>query len=359
MKISRVLIVIVAIIVIAIVGLYAYETLFISTPSKWNSAAQYPLSVGGSYGTGGQACVNSSAYIYCIGGEDLNNAPRNTVYSSNPLSPSSVDISSWTTDSSVYPQDIFGQSCVVFSGSVYCVGGINDDALDNTASSYFASLSNGIVGPWNSTTPYPIPVDTQSCVTSSAYIYCVAGNNQTAGSTTAATNSTSAWYAPISNSGIGKWALTKSYPDIFYPICYTALGNIYCIGGVNPNDTPSNSVYYASLSSSGVGSWTQTTAYPVAASGESCVIVSSTIYCVGGEVNSNTYVNSVYYASVSSSGIGAWNKGSFYPDGVTTSCSLISGIMYCVAGFDASSSGYTSEVNYLSLIDVAGTSTTT
>jgi len=362
MKISRVLIIVVVIIVIVIVALFAYEVIVPSNSNKnsiWFSAAEYPLETAATLGAGGQQCVNNIVYVYCVGGEDINNGPRNVVYTSSPISSSSSNISSWTTDSNVYPQNVYAESCVTFSGNIYCIGGINDDAQDDTAASYYASLNNGAVGTWNSTTSYPIPVDTESCVTSSGYAYCVAGNNQTGGSDANAVNSSSVWFAPLSSSGIGNWSLTNSYPaGVYYPTCFASQGYIYCIGGVSTNGDSANSVYYASLSSSGVGTWMQTTAYPQALSGQSCVIVSSTIYCVGGQGNNGAYSTAVYYATVSSSGVGSWKTGKSYPDTIVTSCVVNGETMYCIAGYDLSSSGYSSSVYYASLSAITGTATT-
>ena len=231
------------------------------------------------------------------------------MYSSNQLSPSFLNISSWTTQSNVYPLDINAPSCVSFSGDIYCIGGIYDDNGDDTASAYYVSLSLGSVGKWNSTSSYPIPTDTQSCVASSGFVYCVAGNNETGGLISNARNSSSVWYAPLSAAGIGNWSLTLSYPGGFYPTCYSSQQFIYCLGGIDPNGNSANSVYFAQLSSKGVGSWTQTTAYPTSVAGQSCVILSSTIYCVGGEGNGNAFTNSVYYASISSTGISSWKTG--------------------------------------------------
>jgi len=65
-------------------------------------------------------------------------------------------------------------------------------------------------------------------------------------------------------------------------------------------------VYYALLSSGGVGAWTQTTSYPVDVSSQSCVVNSGYVYCIGGS-------NAVYYAPLSSSGVGAWTQTMSYP----------------------------------------------
>lgn len=364
MKISRVLVIIVVIVVIVVVALFLYEALTVSTTTtkgspEWISAAEYPLQVADTYGVGGQQCVNSSSYIYCIGGSDVNGGPHNSVFTSNPLSSSSSNISSWTQDPNSYPQTVNSPSCVTYSGDVYCVGGTIDDSGDDTAATYYASLNNGVVGTWTSTTPYPIPIDTESCISSSAYIYCVGGNNETGGSNSAATNSSSVWYAPLSSSGIGNWSLTNAYPfGIYYPVCYASEGYIYCIGGANVNNNAVDTVYYASLSSSGVGAWTLTTAYPTALSSEACVIISSTIYCVGGEGNGGAYSNAVYYAPVSSSGVGAWKSGPSYSDTAVTDCDVVAGTIYCIGGFDSSSNGFTAGVSYASLTSITETTTT-
>jgi hypothetical protein len=362
-KVSRVILIVVVIVVIAIVVLFAYVALAGATSSNktavWNSAAEYSLQVSGSYGVIGQQCVNDSSYIYCVGGQDYNSNPRNAVFSTNPLSSSSTNVSSWTTDNNAYPQPIYDQSCVTFGNNVYCIGGTNDDAGDDTNASYYASLNGGTVGGWTATTVYPIPVDTQSCVTNSGYVYCVGGENETDGLAGNAQNSSSVWFAPLSSSGIGNWSLTTPYPaGIYFPLCYASEGYIYCLGGADINNNAVASIYYASLSSSGVGTWMQATAYPEAVSAQSCVIVSSVIYCVGGEGTSGAYTDSVYYASVSSTGIGAWKSGETYPDTVATDCSVVSGYVYCMGGQDDSSSGITAAVYFASLSGITGTTTT-
>jgi len=361
MKLSRVVLIIVVIVVIAIIALFAYVILAPgpSTSSTWNSAADYPLNVSGTDDVAGQQCVNSTNYIYCIGGQDYDGGPRNNVYSSNPLSSSSSNITSWTSDSNSYPQDSDGLACVTYSSNVYCIGGTYDDAGDDLAASYYASLSNGQVGTWTNTTSYPTPADTLSCVTSSSYIYCVGGTSEPDGTNASATGVSSVWYAPISSTGIGSWTMTTSYPSgIYYADCFASQGYIYCLGGGDSNNNAVNSVYYASLSSSGVGSWNPTTAYPQSVSGQSCVIISSVIYCVGGEGSSNSYTNAVYYAVVSSTGIGAWQTGPGYPDSLTTECVAVSGSIYCAGGFDGSEAQITAQVDYTTLSSITTTTTT-
>lgn len=207
------------------------------------------------------------------------------------------------------------------------------------------------MGNWSSTTPYPIPADTMSCVSSSSYIYCVGGVNETDGSNADAAATNSVWFAPLSSSGIGAWEHTAAYPaSVQYPTCYSAGGYIYCIGGADVNENSVGTTYYAALSSSGVGTWTATTPYPVAASGQACVIASGEILCIGGETSTSpSYSSSTYYAPISSGGIGSWKAGTSYPLAIGTTCVALSGNVYCVGGFDGSSVMSDNYVEYASL----------
>ena len=94
-----------------------------------------------------------------------------------------------------------------------------------------------------------------------------------------------------------------------------------------------SNVYYAKLSSSGIGSWQQTTGYPVDAEGGSCQISGGYIYCVDGAVPTGTLTSThgviipgvtisttspgwspaVFYAQVSSGGVGPWREATPYP----------------------------------------------
>ncbi len=359
MKISRIIIIVLVIVIVALLAVFLYESTVPRTNSVWLSGAQYPLQIGGTYGVSSQSCVNSTGYIYCIGGTDANNAPRSEVYSSTPLTSSSPNVTSWTSNLNSYPQNINIQSCVAYSNYLYCVGGSNDAGGDDIASSYYAPLNgNGVVGSWNSTTAYPIAVDTQFCVASSGYIYCVAGNNETDGTYNDIVTSSSVWFAPLSTSGIGTWKLTTSYPgNIYDPSCFGSSGYVYCLGGIDSGSNSVSTAYYASLSSTGVGAWTQTTAYPQQLTFPSCSFASGYLYCVGGQTGESSYTNAVYYAPVSSAGIGTWKSAPTYPTSVATNCAISSGYMYCVGGADGSSVGENAATFYTSLSSLSSGST--
>ena len=361
MRVSRIVVIALVVVVIAIVGLYALGTFMAASTSSpvWHPAAAYPLQVSGTSGVAGQQCGNGTSYLYCIGGQDANGGPRSETYFSSALSSSSVNITGWTLGSDQYPKSINGQSCVAYSGYVYCVGGTYDDNQDDVASSYFAPLSSsGAMGSWTSTTSYPVPTDSQSCVTSMAYIYCVGGNNETDGTNADSVSSNSVWYAQLSSSGVGAWSHSTAYPkNIYFPSCFAAGGFVYCLGGADGNNNPLSADYYAPLSPTGVGAWTQTTAYPVRASGQACVTSSGYIYCVGGEEGSSSFTNGVFCAPVSSGGIGAWKQAPNYPLSVSTTCADLSGYVYCVGGFDGSSAGENGAVYYAAIASLSGATT--
>ena len=210
-----------------------------------------------------------------------------------PLSPpvSAQPLNSWSSTTS-YPTGIAStgiasQSCATNSGFIYCVGGTSPSP---TSAVYFAPITSSGVGPWTlSAFPYGapavptgVPIERESCVTNSGFIYCVGGFD---GSMVVS----DVFFAPISSSGVGPWASTTPYGSaptvpagvpIAEQSCVTDSGFIYCVGG------GTNLVFFAPISSSGVGTWTSTNSYPFPIFEQSCVTRASLIYCVGG--NSGT-----------------------------------------------------------------------
>lgn len=237
-------------------------------------------------------------------------------------------LSPWA-QTTAYPSSIAAESCVTDSGYLYCVGG-GTSLLNAVSGSHFAPLSSDGIGIWASTTPYPVPAAGLSCVASSGYIFCVGGT-----SGLASTSLSSAYYAPVSSSGIGVWVQTTSYPEAAAGLsCAASSGFIYCVGGgSNELATPSSSAFFATLSPSGIGTWTKTTSYPTIDAGLSCVTYSGSIYCVGGATSLNTAIQKTYFASVSSSGIGEWTRSTNYPLALAElSCVTDSNAVYCIGG---------------------------
>jgi len=337
LRVSRIIIVIVAVAIVGLLALFIYSSYFAPQASSgtWLGGPAYPLQVSGTSGVVGESCVNGTATVYCIGGIDYNGASRNNAYSATV---SSSGMSGWTTDTP-YPQTVGLQSCVSSGGYAYCVGGSYDDAGDDIASSYFAPLTGTNIGSWHQTTSYPVAIDSQSCVSSSGYIFCVGGENETDGTNSTVIPTNSAWYAPLTSSGIGAWKQTTAYSQsVSFETCAATNADVFCVGGIDIHGNGVDSVSYAPLSASGIGQWSSTTSYPEQLYGQVCVIDSGSMICVGGVPNGTTSSSdSVFSAPVSTGGVGSWHRAANYPMGVETACAEASGNLYCAGGYQDSS----------------------
>ncbi len=254
------------------------------------------------------------------------------------ISPASAEsLGSWTPTTS-YPAAVYLHSCASYSGYVYCVAG---GATDSGNGVYYAQASSSGVGAWSSTTSYPSFIGGLSCATYSGYIYCVGGGNIVG-------DIDNVNYAPVSSSGVGTWTSTTAYPSaITDESCAISSGYIYCVGGTSDSLAGiTGHVYYAPVSSSGVGAWTQSTGYPFPIENTSCFIASGYIYCVAGFALSG-YTSVVYYAPISASGVGAWTATTYYPTaGGYLSCATSYGVVYCVDGTNSNGSADTDAVYY-------------
>jgi len=196
------------------------------------------------------------------------------------------------------------------------------------------AAGSGQLGPWNATTPYPGSYLPSSCVTASGYIYCVGGNG----------NST--FFATIAQGEIGGWARTTDYPlPVETEGCVASSGNIYCIGGVTTAQTADPygriaAVYYATLSSAGIGAWEQTTSFPHVAPYPRCMTFESQVYCVEASFNGTSFSNpgQTFVASLSQGGVGTWVEAAG-PASMTAGCSMVDGYVYCYGGGSCSPSG--------------------
>jgi len=270
-------------------------------------------------------------------------------------STSSKSSSTWSAGAG-YPVQVggtyavAGQQCVNDGSYIYCIGG--QDANGGARDEVYAAPSTGNITGWAAETPYPQTVNGQSCVDYSGYLYCVGGSYDGAGDDIA-----SSYFAPVSTNGtVGSWSATTQFPiPIDSQSCAASTGFVYCVGGNNETDgsnadsTASNSVWYAPLSSSGIGSWSQTKAYPENVFFTSCLTSGGYIYCLGGVDSNFNPVSVSYSAALSSSGVGPWVQTTAYPIQASgQACAVSSGYVYCVGGEEGQGS-YTGAAYYASV----------
>ena len=271
-----------------------YATLSASGIGSGSTGNPYPTVIDSA------SCVNSTAGIYCVGGEDMSDHTSSRDVYFAPVT--SAGLGSWSNEAA-YPDALAAPSCVVYSGYIYCVGGFDSNG-DEVSSTYYASVSSGLSS-WSGTTQYPLAVDSASCSVYSGDIYCVAGETESGSNQNVPI--TNAYYAPLSSSGIGHWtAAESSYPTALAAAsCAPYTGYLYCVGGFDSSQLSSTNAYFGQASSSGVGSWNGATQYPVPIDTGSCVAALGHVYCVAGNsVTSSTSstlnpIASAYYAPVS------------------------------------------------------------
>ncbi len=317
-----------------------------------SSTTSYTTTKSGSTNSSGGNLTNESLqkfnYTYCVG--NGGSRPNATYYSTL----SAAGIGSWnaTTD---YPVPILGAGCSISGNYIYCVG--SAEVLNGSAGpTYYAPISNEGIGSWRPTTNYPIPFSFGGCSISNNYIYCVGGGNYN--------SSYAAYYAPVSNSGIGTWKSTTRYPTGLYDAGCTISNNyIYCVGSgylaniSSANITSLQDVYYAPVSSSGIGNWIPATMYPVPFYGAGCSIYKSRIYCVGNGYSYLGSSSSAYYTNITGSGaLGQWKQTTGYPVRLSNAgCTMYNGYIYCVG----SSSGNDTELTYYAPLAQNGVGTWT
>ncbi|MGI0100733.1 MAG: hypothetical protein ACREBH_03405 [Candidatus Micrarchaeaceae archaeon] len=275
-----------------------YAPINASGIGNWTATTSYPIPI---YMAG---CSISGNYIYCVGSSGIGNT-SSSMYSYYALVNDS-GIGSWTMTTS-YPAIFNNAGCSIGGNYIYCVGGVGHI---NSFLAYYAPISGLGIGNWTKTTPYPERLYGAGCSIYDDYIYCVGTGYANSTTNFNATTLESVYYAPVSDSGIGNWTATTSYPIPFYGAgCSIYDDYIYCVG--NNYYGQKSSAYYAHVTASGIGAWQQTTSYPLAFSNDGCVASEGYLYCVGA--TSSNQANMAYYAPISANGIGTWNATTSYP----------------------------------------------
>jgi hypothetical protein len=212
-----------------------------------------------------QSCVTADGYLYCIGGlirtysfvtEGFGGASVPRTPSDGPTtdvfytSLASLASGGAWQQTSGYGETIAGQSCVAYSGYIYCVAGTTGSALSDgdTADVWYAQIlpNGGGLGPWTQTTTYGFgaaggdAVDGLSCTAQLGYIVCVGGNNN------------HVWSAPLSSSGVGAWTPQQGYPTSIWELsCVPGPGNVSCVGGNPPASASSYAASWTTANSAG------------------------------------------------------------------------------------------------------------
>ncbi len=148
---------------------------------------------------------------------------------------------------------------------------------------------------------------------------------------------------------MGAWQATSVYPLLIYnQTCVEWNSYVYCFGGSTSQGSATKRVYFAHLTSGGIGTWKATASFPINASAPACSVDNGTVYCVGGMLRNGTTIPYAYFANLSASGISSWDFSVGYPVHIAgTSCTALNGFFYCVGGFNTTAP--LAAVNYAQL----------
>ncbi|MDE1860987.1 MAG: hypothetical protein KGH72_04715 [Candidatus Micrarchaeota archaeon] len=293
-------------------------------------------------------CLTYNGYIYCL--QETNS---NATYYSSVL-PNST-IGSWTSSTPRPAINANGSDwepgCVIYSGYIYCIGGTvpNYDHFSTylaySNATYSAPVSSSGIGAWTKQTKFPIRWGFGECVNSTqGYIYCIGGvtANKSYGCCHFMNDT---YYAKLTNGNIGAWQHSANNIPINenYNTCNYANGYIYCVGGETvttgsgvywqppPACAPggcyyadSQKTYYAKVLSNGdVGQWQLSTIYPYNFTGQRCIADNNYMYCITQPNVFTGYNGTVFYAQLSSGGIGTWNQTKRYPQNITSQTCVV------------------------------------
>ncbi len=225
--------------------------------------------------------------------------------------------------SSQYPLPVYNETCVGLNGYIYCIDGTLGQGFD-TDSVYFAKVSQSGIGSWEATASYPANVSGLSCALYSSTVYCIGGGD-------AYGTVSTAYYANLSSSGVSGWRPVRLYPiPIDSTSCVIASNSLYCIGGYSYGAS-TDAVNHATLEDGKYTSWAATDPYPVNTSLAGCVSQEDEIYCVGGTGSQDDYYGTVNSSALDQ--IEEWNGSGTYPlPAYDPSCVTSSGTVYCVGG---------------------------
>lgn len=182
---------------------------------QWVNSTPYPQPF--YWGT----CSINNGYIYCIGGKGVKHSPGEDdsivakVTTPNEtrtfFAPvSDKGIGQWE-ETTPYPVPFTLDGCPIYNNKIYCLGADNSTGHDV----WYANVSSSGIGSWIPTNSTPVGFIQTGCDIYAGHIYCV-------GSRDPNSKGHQTWYAPIqSDGGIGKWTATTPFPIPFY-------GDSYC-----------------------------------------------------------------------------------------------------------------------------------
>ena len=263
----------------------------LTQPQTVSGALPYPL-------TNAVSAIVGDVLYVISGSSNASNSIIQSTITNDTIGP-------WSVASISLPVVLQGMSVINTGTNLYVIGG--DSIVNSPSPIYQASVTNGVIGPWLSTSTIP------TLPTKAEYAAYLENNNilYMFGGNTGGGNTTNIYSASInSTSGIGTWILsTTTLPFAGSNLPMAVIGNfVYLFGGWN-GTAASDVVYSSTINTDGTLSAFVNTNQnlPIATCSTQAYSNGSYVYLFGN-YNSGSGSNAIYYAPITNSTIGTWVK---------------------------------------------------
>ncbi|MDB5169307.1 MAG: hypothetical protein JWO41_663 [Candidatus Saccharibacteria bacterium] len=278
----------------------------------------------------------ANGYIYTVGGCSVtdcgSSSATGTVYY-NKILPDGTLSNPWSTTSNALGVNRAQGALVAVGNYLYMIGGV-DASLTKTNTVLYTTVSpttGDTTASWTSSGSLLANIRGNSAVSYKGYIYVTDGENSATGKTlTTEYTSVGLGGGAPSNPGCGTtWCASTSLPSgagSLFGAAALNSGRMYFSGGqLVANTSYSSNVYYATLSSGGIGAWsTASTKFNTERYQHVSFVANGYIYVYGGS-SSSACLNDMQYAPLLSGGdIGNWQSG----QSVATSRAAVTGAYY-------------------------------
>lgn len=312
----------------------------------------------GSFGTAtrSMAAFAYNGYMYALGGTNAGGTTYTTTVQRSPINSATGALGTWATASQpTLPVGRWGHKAAVYNGRVYVTGGrTGAAAVSNTT--YYASISGGVIGAWSTSANTFTTARTQhEMVQYGGYLYIMGGWNGT-------TLNSDVQYTKVNDDGtLTTWASTEALYGggsgaVHSFTAFAAGGYIYTMGGAKSSGV-SNITAKSQINTDGtLNVWQQVSdpsgttidrSYHTAAYYDGYVYVINGIPASGG-----TGVTTITWGRLTNGGsgttVGTWQASQSLPTNVGEHGAVArNGYVYVIGGTDGANT--TSQVYYAAI----------
>ena len=250
---------------------------------NWSSTTSFPIV------RAGLTSVAANGYLYVLGGGNTASEQiANVDYA--PINPDGT-VGMWRSTTPLpSPRQSF--SAVVYGGRLYAIAGNYGRGGVNWQDVQMATFNaDGSLGGWTALTPLPDPRSVHTSVAYNDYLYTIGGYISGAPGP-----ENEVLVAPINSNGtIGSWTYSTPFPiPRGYHESVVVDGYLFVMGGGNNGSPYLSDVQTAPLLMDGsTGTWVTKTPLPDTRAGFASVVANGRIYVIGGLRSGPTLLNDI------------------------------------------------------------------